>query len=91
MSDNEWALHTRLIENFRDKMDENERLAKIDWDQVRVDAAIAAMQGLCNSCHDSVIREIQERLDKERSSVISFLAVRIADSLIIELRKEEAK
>ena len=91
MSDSEWDLQKRLIENFREKRDENERLAKINWDQVRVDAAIAAMQGLCNSCHDSVIREIQERLDKERGSVISFLAVRIADSLIIELRKEESK
>ena len=89
MDDNEWALRKRLVENFREKENENDRLAKIDWDKVRVDAAIAAMQGLCNSCHDSVIREIQERSDKERSGVISYLAVRIADSLVRELRKEE--
>ena len=62
---------------------------KIDWDKVRVEAAIAAMNGLCNSCHDSVIREIQESSDKERSNVISYLAVRMADSLVRELRKEE--
>ena len=60
----------------------------VDWPQVRIQAAIAAMQGLCNSCHDSVIREIQESSDKERSNVISFLAVRIADALVKELKGE---
>ena len=60
----------------------------IDWQQVRIQAAIAAMQGFCNSCHDSVIREIQENADKERSNVISFLAVRIADALVKELKGE---
>ena len=59
-----------------------------DWQQVRIQAAIAAMQGFCNSCHDSVIREIQETSDKERSNVISFLAVRIADALVKELKGE---
>jgi hypothetical protein len=91
MDDKEWALLKRLDENLREKRDENERLAKIDWDKVRVDAAIAAMQGLCNSCHESVIRDIQESSDKERSNVISFLAVRMADSLVRELRKEEMR
>lgn len=60
----------------------------IDWQQVRIQAAIAAMQGFCNICHDSVIREIQENSDKERSNVISFLAVRIADALVKELKGE---
>lgn len=58
-----------------------------DWGQVRIQAAISAMQGLCNSCHDSVIREIQERSDMERSNVISYLSVRMADALINELKK----
>lgn len=58
-----------------------------DWEQVRIQAAISAMQGLCNSCHDSVIRDIQERSDKERSNVISYLSVRMADALICELKK----
>ena len=61
----------------------------IDWQQVRIQAAIAAMQGLCNCCHENVIREIQENSDKSRSDVISFLAVRMADALIDELRKDE--
>lgn len=59
-----------------------------DWGQVRIQAAISAMQGLCNICHDSVIREIQERSDMERSNVISYLSVRIADALIHELKKQ---
>lgn len=59
-----------------------------NWEQVRIQAAIAAMQGFCNSCHDSVIREIQESSDKERSNVISFLAVRMADALVKELKGE---
>lgn len=58
-----------------------------DWNQVRIQAAIAAMQGLCNSCHDDVIREIQKQNDLERSSVIGFLSVRIADALVEELKK----
>ena len=91
MDDNEWVLRKRLVENFHEKRNENERLAKIDWDKVRVDAAIAAMQGFCNSCHDSVIREIQESSDKDRSDVISYLSVRIADSLVRELRREETR
>lgn len=60
-----------------------------DWEQVRIQAAISAMQGLCNSCHDSVIREIRERSDMERSNVISYLSVRIADALIHELKKNK--
>lgn len=78
----------KLTENIRETMYKEVCSTKTDWNKVRIDASIAAMQTLCNSCHDSVIREIQESLDKERSSVISFLAVRIADSLVSELMKK---
>ena len=74
----------KLGVNFADK----NPIDRTDWQQVRIQAAIAAMQGFCNSCHDSVIREIQENADKERSNVISFLAVRIADALVKELKGE---
>lgn len=60
-----------------------------NWEQVRIQAAISAMQGLCNICHDSVIREIQERSDMERSNVISYLSVRMSDALIHELKKNK--
>lgn len=91
MRADEWEIRKRRIEKLEEKRNESERLAKIDWDKVRVEAAISAMNGLCNSCHDSVIREIQESSDKERSNVISYLAVRMADSLVRELRKEETR
>ena len=58
-----------------------------DWNRVRIEASISAMSALCNSCHDSVIKEIQEQTDMERSNVISYLAVRLADALIRELKK----
>ena len=88
MGQKECNFQKSLKEHFQKIEESNNRLTKIDWDKVRVDAAIAAMQGLCNSCHDSVLREIQESKDMERSNVISFLSVRIADSLVCELRKE---
>lgn len=74
----------KLGVNFADK----NPIDRTDWQQVRIQAAIAAMQGFCNVCHDSVIREIQESSDKERSNVISFLAVRMADALVKELKGE---
>ena len=74
----------KLGVNFADK----NPIDRTDWQQVRIQAAIAAMQGFCNICHDSVIREIQESSDKERSNVISFLAVRMADALVKELKGE---
>lgn len=72
----------KLGVNFADK----NPIDRTDWQQVRIQAAIAAMQGFCNICHDSIIREIQESSDKERSNVISFLAVRMADALVKELK-----
>lgn len=74
----------KLGVNFSDK----NPIDRTDWQQVRIQAAIAAMQGFCNSCHDSVIRGIQENSDMERSNVISFLAVRMADALVKELKGE---
>lgn len=74
----------KLGVNFADK----NPIDRTDWQQVRIQAAIAAMQGFCNICHDSVIREIQGSSDKERSNVISFLAVRMADALVKELKEK---
>ena len=74
----------KLGVNFADK----NPIDRTDWQQVRIQAAIAAMQGFCNICHDSVIREIQGSSDKERSNVISFLAVRMADALVKEVKGE---
>ena len=58
----------------------------VNWQQVRVQAAIAAMQGLCNSCHDNCIREIMGRMDERRSLTISHLSIVLADALVKELK-----
>lgn len=60
----------------------------VNWQQVRIQAAIAAMQGLCNSCHDNCIREIMERTDERRSLTISHLSIVLADALVKELKGE---
>lgn len=65
-----------------------QKKSQVDWQQVRIQAAIAAMQGLINSCHNDVIRDIQYASDANRSSVISSLSVRIADALVKELKGE---
>jgi hypothetical protein len=59
-----------------------------NWQQVRIQAAIAAMQGLCNSCHDNCIREIMERMGERRSLAISHLSIVLADALVKELKGE---
>lgn len=62
--------------------------SKVNWGQVRIQAAIAAMQGICNSCHDDCIREIMERTDERRSLTISHLSIVLADALVKELKGE---
>ena len=52
----------------------------IDWEQVRVDAAISAMQGVLES---GKLGEILEAAPE----VVARQAVRMADALIEELKK----
>ena len=58
---------------------EEELTKQIDWEQVRIDAAIAAMQ--------SFIREIYIHDDTPRQKTIASLSVSHADALIAELKK----
>lgn len=58
---------------------EEELTKQIDWEQVRIDAAIAAMQ--------SFIREIYIHDDTPRKKTIASLSVSHADALIDELKK----
>ena len=86
-NDDDWVC--RLAKRGEELQRMSGRFRRTDWDEFRKHAAIAAMQGLLNTCHDDVIREIQERTDESLSCVVARLAVRIADSLANELRKEE--
>ena len=72
----------RIGINWADRHPKDE----VNWQQVRMQAAIAAMQGLCNSCHDNCIREIMERTDERRSLTISHLSIVLADALVKELK-----
>ena len=70
----------RGLNIYWDFEDVGEELTKeIDWEQVRIDAAIAAMQ--------SFIREIYIHDDTPRKKTIASLSVSQADALIAELKK----
>lgn len=55
---------------------------EIDWEQVRIDASIAAMAALANACND-----MEERACKGLVYNVANDAVRYADALIAELKK----
>ena len=54
----------------------------VDWEQVRIDAAISAMQGVLESGKLGMVLEAAPE-------VVAKQAVRLADALIEELRKDE--
>lgn len=53
-----------------------------DWKQVRIDAAISAMQGIMESGRLGMLLEIDPKLIAEQ-------AVRVADALVEELRTKD--
>lgn len=54
----------------------------IDWEQVRIDAAISAMQGVLESGKLGMVLEVAPE-------VVARQAVRLADALIEELKGEK--
>ena len=57
-------------------------LFMIDWEQIRIDAAISAMQGVLESGKLGMVLEATPE-------VVAKQAVRLADALIEELNKEK--
>lgn len=53
----------------------------IDWEQVRIDAAISAMQGVLESGKLGMVLEVAPE-------VVARQSVRLADALIEELKNE---
>lgn len=53
-----------------------------DWKQVRIDAAVSAMQGIMESGKLGMLLEIDPKLIAEQ-------AVRVADALVEELRTKD--
>ena len=56
---------------------EEELTKEIDWEQVRIDAAIAALNGFCSNYHMARISDVS----------LSISSVGAADALIAELKK----
>lgn len=57
-------------------------MKEIDWRQVRIDAAVSAMQGIMESGKLGMLLEIDPKLIAEQ-------AVRVADALVEELRTKD--
>ena len=73
-------------------LDEVEPIADIDWKQVHIQAAIAAMQGMIANPqtfeqldHDKGYKEIR---GGDKSQIIAIASVIYADALIAELQKK---
>lgn len=60
-----------------------------DWPQVRIQAAIAAMQGmLSNDCSVQSVIDMSEKVHRLPSDILATMAVSQADALIEELKGE---
>lgn len=60
-----------------------------DWQQVRIQAAIAAMQGmLSNDCSVQSVMDMSEKVHRLPSDILATMAVSQADALIEELKGE---
>lgn len=61
----------------------------IDWQQVRIQAAIAAMQGmLSNDCSVQSVMDMSEKVHRLPSDILATMAVSQADALVKELKWE---
>ena len=60
-----------------------------DWQQVRIQAAIAAMQGmLSNDCSVQSVMDMSEKVHRLPSDILATMAVSQADALVEELKGE---
>ena len=61
----------------------------VDWQKVRIQAAIAAMQGmLSNDCSVQSAMDISEKVRRLPSDILATTAVSQADALVEELKGE---
>ena len=73
------------VQDIREKMPDD----KTDWQQVRIQAAIAAMQGmLSNDCSVQSVMDMSEKVHRLPSDILATMAVSQADALIEELKGE---
>ena len=73
------------VQDIREKMPDD----KTDWQQVRIQAAIAAMQGmLSNDCSVQSVMDMSEKVHRLPSDILATMAVSQADALVKELKGE---
>ena len=61
----------------------------IDWQKVRIQAAIAAMQGmLSNDCSVQSVMDMSEKVHRLPGDILATMAVSQADALVEELKGE---
>lgn len=61
----------------------------VDWQQVRIQAAISAMQGmLSNYCSVQSVMDMSEEVHRLPSDILAAMAVSQADALVKELKEE---
>lgn len=76
--------HEKGLNIYWDFEDVYEELTKqIDWEQVRIDAAIASLNGFSANSHEAIVGATIQK--------IAELSVKSADALIAELKKGVGK
>lgn len=88
--------YNKMTDEQKAALSENNMLAVVqqDWQQVRIDAAIAAMQG--QLANDESVKQMIETLDivalpdktKAYMNLVARSSVMLADALIAELQKK---
>lgn len=75
---------------FNCKVGKDGTLDTTDWKQVRIQAAIAAMQGfVSNEIHLNHVDKVAEEKGINTTTFLAKCAIDCADVLVAELKKEE--
>ena len=78
-----------INETFMDGVRWADENRPVDWQQVRIQAAIAAMQGMLqNDCSKQNAMNISEKVHRLPSDILATMAVSQADALVKELKGE---
>lgn len=78
-----------INEAFMDGVRWSDEHRPVDWQKVRIQAAIAAMQGmLSNDCSVQSAMDISEKVRRLPSDILATMAVSQADALVEELKGE---
>lgn len=84
MGKNSYQEIIRIQDLCKSEMEEKRPTKEIDWEEVRIKAAIQIMKAAITADWYSYIRD-----DKEQADIISKNAVLLADTLIAELKKNK--